>query len=128
MRVVLSKFLGFVILVFALTTPLVAGFVKIPPVAQPPVVDEEPSYQKLVCTEEDRQNIGYIITTMAENGLLTLYFQYKGDLTHRGAEIVHVHPLRFLGVIFSDPNLKECMKKIFPSNAKRDRFMRDLKG
>lgn len=101
------------------------GIIKLPPTTETPA-SEVVSYQELVCTEADRANISHIISTLAENGKLSLLFQHKSDLTHRGVEIAHVHPLRFLGVIFSDPNLKECMKKIFPDYFKRTKFMHDL--
>jgi hypothetical protein len=105
---------------------LLGGIVKLPPVAEEPVATEAATYEQLTCTEEDRENIYYIISTMAENGKLTLLFQYKSDLTRRGVEIAHVHPLKFLGTIFSDPNLKECMQRIYPDYFKRTKFMNDL--
>jgi hypothetical protein len=114
-----------VLKLIALSLFLLGGIVKLPPTTEVPVV-ETISYQKLSCSEEDRENISYIISTLAENGKISLLFQHKRELTRRGIEISHVHPLRFLGVIFSDPNLKECMKKIFPDYFKRTQFMHDL--
>jgi hypothetical protein len=104
----------------------VGGIVNIPPPTELAEAEAIVSYQQLKCTPEDRENITVIISTLADNGKLALLFQHKAELTRRGVEIAHVHPLKFLGVIFSDPNLKECMRKIFPDYFKRTKFMQDL--
>lgn len=72
---------------------------------------EDPSYGDLLCTEKDRENISFLIRAMSENGKLGLLFR-KGELNRIGAEINHVHPLKFLDTIFSSPELKQCMPNI----------------
>ena len=103
------------------------GIVKLPPTTEEAAeIETVVPYHQLTCTSEDRENISVIISTLAEKGNISLLFQHKKDLTRRGVEIAHVHPLRFLGVIFGDLNLKECMKKIFPNYFIRKQFMHNL--
>lgn len=83
------------------------------------------SYFELTCTEADKKNIGFIIRTMAENGKISLLFK-QGELKRIGEEINHVHPLRFLGTIFSDPHLKQCMREIYTDYFKWNGFMDGL--
>ncbi len=95
----------------ALENPILAGIVKIPPGGiKPPQGDT--SYDELDCSDSDKEKIGYILTTMAANGKLTLLLTYKKDLEKAGNEIGHVHPLKFLGVTFSNPKLSQAMKEI----------------
>jgi hypothetical protein len=84
-----------------------AAIIKIPPKVA------EDKYQNLACDGTDRKNIYDLITTMANNGKISLLFNHKTALESIGVAIEHVHPLKFLGVIFSDPHLKACMNKIF---------------
>ena len=102
---------------------LIAGIIKIPPPDSSSNAPSEMTFGELICTEADRENIAYIISTMAENGKLKLLFSYKSELKQRGAEINHVHPLRLLGVVFSDPYLKECMDRIYDDYFKWDGFL-----
>ena len=69
------------------------------------------SYNELTCTEEDVQNIAFILTTMAENGKLALLLRTQ-ELRRIGDAILHVHPFRFLGLVFANPTLKTCIKEI----------------
>ncbi len=85
----------------------------------------EVGYAELVCTEQDRASIHEIISTVAEKGKLSLLFQ-QSALREKGAQINHVHPMKFLGVIFSDPHLKACMFYIWDDYFKRSNFLSDL--
>lgn len=101
--------------------PPLASIIKIPP----PDSNKEIPYSELVCNEADKQNIGYIIMTMAENGKLSLLFK-QSELKRIGAEINHVHPLKFLETIFSNPTLKDCMREIHHDYFKWNGFMDGL--
>ncbi|MGL5263663.1 MAG: hypothetical protein ACRDAI_03675 [Candidatus Rhabdochlamydia sp.] len=81
------------------------------------------SFYQLPLLEEDKKNIQIIIKTMAEKGLVKLlldrrYLEKKGDLVN------YVHPLRFIGYIFSDEKLKDCMRQIRTSKFKWNEFIK----
>ena len=102
----------------------IASIIKIPPPTQPPA--GELSYNQLACSEIDRQKITRLISVMAENGKLTLLIKYQRDLRQIGREIDHVHPLKFLSTIFSNPTLKGYMKEIYHDYFKWTNFMDGL--
>jgi len=79
------------------------------------------AYALLPITEKEAEIIWSIIDTMANNNLIVLGFK-KSDLEKKGNKINHVHPLRFLGTVFSDPYLKSCMKEIRTSYFKWNGF------
>lgn len=90
---------------------LLGGILRPLPISEEPENEANLTYAELVCTPEDREKIHYIITTVSENNWFAL-IKHKSDLTRKGNQIEHVHPLKFLAAIFSDPNIKECMRKI----------------
>ncbi len=114
------KWLFFLIVIAALIAPCSASIIK-----KPPSKPVETSYASLECTEKDQANIHHIISTMAENGKLSLLFQ-QGSLREVGASINHVHPLKFLAVIFKSPYLKTCMGQIWNDYFKRNGFLDGL--
>ncbi len=91
----------------------------------PPAKTQNETYAELVCTEQDQAHITEIITIMAENGKLSLLFK-QNHLKQLGAQINHVHPLKFLAVIFSNLELKNYMKEIFEDYFKRTGFLDGL--
>jgi hypothetical protein len=101
------------------------SIIKIPSKEQS---QSEPAYEQLVLTAADRANIAWIIRTMADNGKLSLLMSYKNELKRRGAEINHVHPLKFLAAIFDPnvPDLKCCMFNVFDDYFKREGFLDGL--
>lgn len=86
---------------------------------------EAPSYTELVCTEEDQNNIDYLIQTMATHRKLSLLLK-KNELNGIGDKIYHVHPFKFLGTVFSNENLKACMREIYKDYFKWNGFMDGL--
>ncbi len=82
-------------------------------------------YHQLKCTDKDRDTIHIIISNTAERNILWLAAN-RSDFYRMGEEITHVHPLKFLEIIFSSPYLKQCMSKIFNDFIKHPLFMRDL--
>lgn len=83
------------------------------------------AYGQLICTPEDVEKIHTIITAMGEKSKLALLFQ-KSELRELGNQITHVHPLKFLAVIFKDPQLKSHMQIVWNDYFKRNGFMEDL--
>lgn len=93
---------------------------------QQPAVTESQSginfYERLPISGDEKQKIAKILTTMAENSVFQLLFERK-FLERLGQEVHHVHPIRFLGTIFSDPRLVNCMFTIRTSGFKWGGFV-----
>ncbi|MCH9612118.1 MAG: hypothetical protein S4CHLAM102_06010 [Chlamydiia bacterium] len=68
---------------------------------------EYPNFE-LTVSEEEREKIYTIISTMGEYNVFSLLTK-SGELRRLGREVNHVPPLVFLGVAFDDPYLAECM-------------------
>ncbi len=79
-------------------------------------------YDALPITIEEKQKIATILVTMAENNIFQLLFERK-HLERLGQEINHVHPIRFIGTVFTDQRLSRCMGRIKRSGFKWDGFM-----
>lgn len=79
-------------------------------------------YEALPISDTEKEIIGKILTTMAENNLLNLWFQRK-DLETLGQQIRSVHPIRFLGTVFSNPKLVRAMHDIRQSKFKWEGFI-----
>lgn len=70
------------------------------------------SYHHLPCSKAHKKIITEIITSMANEGYWAL-FKKKSYMDRLGDQIEYkVHPLRFLGHVFSNPELKQCMVSI----------------
>lgn len=98
-----------------------ASIIKFPPDKG----QKEIAYKDLVCTEKDKAKIYEIVTTVSRHTKLSLWPK-SGHLNELGAQIGHVHPLKFLGTIFSHPELKACMPDIIDDYFKRSKFMAGL--
>lgn len=79
-------------------------------------------FYQLPLNEKEKRLIKTIITTMAEKNIFQLAFE-KGSLEKKGKKINQVHPLRFIGYIFSTPELKSALKIIKKSSFKWDAFL-----
>jgi len=101
---------------------ILASIVKIPPKQ-----DLSIPYSKLRCTETDRAKITELITCMGTMGKLTLLTKKK-HLTRIGDDVRPVHPFQFLGVIYTNPNLKNYMLEILDDFFKRTNFLEGLGG
>jgi hypothetical protein len=101
-----------------------SAIIKIPTTSVPS--NENVPYSQLSCSDIDRQKITHLVTTIAENGKLVLLFKYQRELRQIGREIEHVHPLRFLGTILSDPTLKSSLKEISRDYFKWSNFIDGL--
>ena len=87
-----------------------------------PADTQDPFYQ-LPLLEEDKKNIQIIIKTMAEKGLVKLLLERR-YLEKKGDQVNYIHPLRFIGYIFSDEKLKNCMRQIKTSRFKWNEFIK----
>ncbi len=85
------------------------------------------SFFKTPLEDWEQKAIRRIVSTMAEKNLLQLGLEKK-TLKKKGKKINHVHPLRFVGYIFADPYLKQCMQQIKKSSFKWNGFVRGFSG
>ena len=85
------------------------------------------SFYLLPITKREEKIIARIITTMSDNSLYKLLWK-KGEMERLGDQIHHVHPLRFLGAIFSKQKLKASMRTVRRSYFKWNGFMNGLNG
>jgi hypothetical protein len=56
----------------------------------------------------EKKIIEKIVTSLAEKSLPQLLLERK-EMEKRGDQVRHVHPLRFMGIVFSDSYLKSCL-------------------
>ena len=83
------------------------------------------AYKDFVCTEQDKANIHELIISLAENSKFSLLMK-QNQMKNLGAQINHVHPLKFLAVAMSTMELKSCFMIIFDDYFKKSGFMDGL--
>jgi len=76
---------------------------------------------------KEQADIRFIVTTLSDNPTPKLLF-HKSSLDHAGDRINHIHPLNFLGFIFSDPELKVKIRNIRSKSWVWKTFMSGLKS
>lgn len=79
-------------------------------------------YYQLSISESEKHLIEAIVNTIAEKNVFQLAFEKRG-LEKKGKKVNGVHPLRFIGHIFSNPALKKAMRSIRKSSFKWDGFL-----
>ncbi len=79
-------------------------------------------YKRLPINNEEKKLISDIVNTLASYNVVELLFK-KGELQSKGEKIQHVHPMRFMGYVFSDPKLSSNMQKISSSYFKWSGFV-----
>ena len=114
----LIKFV-FVALCF-ISTPLIGG------IHIPPKDDLPNNYANLPCTDIDKQEIYELIDTVANNTKWDLLVHNEPRLREIEKHIKYIHPLRFLGIIFANPEMKNDMRKICEDTFKRIPFISGL--
>ena len=87
-------------------------------------VDKQ-TYQDLPFSKEDKEHIAELITAMGLHSKIFLLWHSR-KYYKIGDKINHVHPLKFLGVIYSNPELKEHMKEIMNDYFKRKNLINGL--
>ena len=98
---------------------ILGGLIKVKPEKNEP-------FQNLRLTNEDVENITFIIISLGEQGKLSLLVN-KTELQRRGELIQGVHPLKFLTVVFKDRHLKKfCMPEILNDYYKKKNFLDGL--
>ncbi|MBF5060242.1 hypothetical protein [Candidatus Neptunochlamydia vexilliferae] len=90
-----------------------------------PVLSQGSPYQpfyNLSLTPSDQSNISKIIKAMGDLGWVGL-LKEKRAMEKIGDKVVHVHPLRFLSYIVTNPSLKKRLPKIMKDVFKRKGFL-----
>lgn len=77
-------------------------------------------------TPEEKGNLSFIVTTLADKPLLSLAMM-RTDLEMAGERIEHLHPIRFLHTIFTDEVLKVAIKNIRARGWVWNNFINGLK-
>lgn len=80
-------------------------------------------FQSLPLTHSEKETISYIVKNLAEKNVFELLFDKK-KMEKKGESIEHVHPLRFIGYIFANNDLKRSIRKVRKSSYKWDGFMK----
>jgi len=83
------------------------------------------SYKDLVCTEDDKRKIYYIIHSLGNDSYLTLLMNIK-KFRKVGDEVRHVHPLCFLGYVYTTFELKKDMKVVMGAYFIRNEFLKEV--
>jgi hypothetical protein len=71
--------------------------------------DARDYYAPLTATDEE--NIGYIITTLGTSSYVGLLFR-QGKLERTGDQMGHIHPLNYMGYVYSHPELQAHARNI----------------
>ncbi|MFA6118729.1 MAG: hypothetical protein WCT85_06220 [Parachlamydiales bacterium] len=100
---------------------MIAGLIKIPPKDAKVL-----PYAELPRTAEDERKITDIVTSLGTYGKVTLLMYHEKRLMKYGDEIRYLHPLKFIGYIFSHSDLKAFMGVAFDDYFKRTSFVKDF--
>ena len=88
---------------------------------------EDKTYENLPGSDpKEREKIIEIMTTMGSHGNMSLLMHHQKRLRKLGKEVEHVHPLKFLGCIFSTPGMRIYMDDIYHSSFKWSNFIKGL--
>lgn len=99
------------------------------PTATEMLINHETSQQlfyQLEINDHDKDLIYKIIDTMARDNVIKLGLKRR-SMERKGRKVRHVHPLRFLGHIFGDHYLHQCMREVYRSSFKWNGFIDGLK-
>ena len=83
------------------------------------------SYEQLSYTPADKADIVNLLETLSTYSTLGLLGE-RTRLNELGKRIEHVHPLKFLEIIFTDEHLTSCLREVESSFFKRISFMGGL--
>jgi hypothetical protein len=80
------------------------------------------SYNQLSLTDAEAKMIYQIIDSLGNLGLAKLYFK-EDEMTMLGNKVQHVHPLKFLETVLTNPHLKQSMVQVEDSYFKWRGFL-----
>jgi hypothetical protein len=76
---------------------------------------------------QEKKEMRYVLTTLAQNSLANIASS-KSSLKKAGDRFSHVHPLKFLSVVFTDEELKACIHAIRDRGWIWDEFLNGVIG
>ncbi len=79
-------------------------------------------FAQLPLTTAEAKLIYELIDNLGKKSKAALLFN-TGTMLKLGEDIQHIHPLRFLEVVFTNPDLKESMEKVLNDHFKWDGFL-----
>ncbi len=88
---------------------------------------ETESYYQLPISDKEKRMIKIIVNTMAEKNILQLAL-VKRSMEKKGKKIEHIHPMRFMGYILSNAELRSSLRTIKKSSFKWDAFIDGFSG
>lgn len=74
-------------------------------------------------TDEERELVFYVVNTLGNKSLAKVW-KSKSSLKRAGDKIDHIHPLRFLEIVFTDEELKASIRNL----RNRDLIWSEFKG
>jgi hypothetical protein len=89
------------------------------------LVEGKDPFSQLLITDEELKMIRGIIQTVAETNPIKLGF-IRSDLEKKRLQLLHIHPLRSLAAMFTDPYTKQCVGEIMDSYFKWRSFISDF--
>jgi hypothetical protein len=98
----------------------IAGIVKIPTETEKAL-----PYADLPRTENDKKKICELVSSLGKYSYFELLKNEK-HIRKIGDDLRYLHPFKFLGYIFSKPELKDSMKNVMKDVLIRKSFIEDL--
>ena len=93
---------------------------------QPTALSSASAYAQLPLKPEESKIIGEVIEGITRNVIWLGIHQ--GEFMRKKQQIKNVHPMRFLGEIFSNAHLKSCMCKVEKTHFQWNRFVQELRA
>ncbi len=85
---------------------------------------EKDAFLQLPMTDDEQKMIQDIIQTVGPTSKVRLAW-LKSDLEKKKMKLIHIHPLRSIAVMVTDPYTKQCLGDIMDDWVKRTSFMSD---
>lgn len=94
--------------------------------SQVSLVEGKDPFIQLPISDEEQRTIRWVIQTVAENNPVVLGARYYSDLEDKRKKLLHIHPLRSLAAMASDPYTRSCLGDIMESYFKRSNFIGEM--
>jgi hypothetical protein len=88
------------------------------------VTQKKDPFLLLPLADEEQNALRSLIQEVAEKGYLEL-MRDQSQIEKRGDKLRHIHPLRSLAAMFTDPYTKKCIAEIMDALFKRPPFVKD---
>lgn len=89
------------------------------------LVEGKDPFSQLLITDDEQKMIREIIQTVGETSKVKLLF-IRSELEKKRIQLLHIHPLRSLASMVTDPYTKQCLAEIMNDYWKRSSFIDDF--